>query len=70
MMAALIGRSLGLGPEWTVARVEIGEPVGKPAELHIYVERTPGHAVPCLRCGCDHDVYDTRERTWRHLGIW
>lgn len=70
MMAALIGRSLGLGPEWTVVRVEIEEPVGKPAELHVYVERTPGHALPCPRCGCDHGVYDTRERTWRHLDIW
>ena len=70
MLAALISRSLNLGPEWTVVDVEMRECSPDPDELHVYVERTPGHALRCPRCGAMHGVYDTRERTWRHLDIW
>lgn len=41
MMAALIGRSLGLGPEWTVARVKIGgagREVGGATRLRLFAE--------------------------------
>ena len=70
MLAALISKSLGLGPEWTVVDVEMRDCSPDPDELHVYVERTPGHALRCPRCGGMHGVYDTRERTWRHLDIW
>jgi len=70
MLAALISKSLNLGPEWTVTGVEMRDRAPEPDELHVYVERTPGHALRCPRCGAMHGVYDTRERTWRHLDIW
>lgn len=69
MLAALVEKSMNLGPEWTVADVEFRENDGDD-ELHIYIERTPGHAIPCPGCGVPHGVYDTRDREWRHLDIW
>ena len=70
MLAALVSKSLNLGDEWTVVDVEMRRCGPDPDELHVYVERTPGHAMRCPRCGAMHGVYDTRERTWRHLDIW
>ena len=70
MLATIISKSLNLGDEWTVADVEMRECDPDPDELHVYIERTPGHALKCPRCGAMHGVYDTRERTWRHLDIW
>ncbi|MBQ9067648.1 MAG: ISL3 family transposase [Eggerthellaceae bacterium] len=70
MLAALISKSLNLGPEWTVVDVEMRECDPEPDELHVYVERTPGHALKCPKCGAMHGAYDTRKRTWRHLDIW
>ena len=70
MLAAIISKSLNLGDEWTVVNVEMRECDPDPDELHVYVERTPGHALKCPKCGAMHGAYDTRERTWRHLDIW
>ena len=70
MLAALISKSLNLGPEWTVVDVEMRECAPDPDELHVYVERTPGYALKCPKCGAMHGAYDTRKRTWRHLDIW
>ena len=70
MLAALISKSLNLGDEWTVVDVELRECAPDPDELHAYVERAPGRALACPRCGAMHGAYDTRERTWRHLDIW
>ena len=70
MLAAIISKSLNLGDEWTVVNVEMRDCASGPDELHVYIERTPGHALKCPRCGVMHGVYDTRERTWRHLDIW
>ena len=70
MPAALVPESPDLGDEWAVAGVEMRRCGPDPDELHVYVERTPGHAMRCPRCGAMHGVYDTRERTWRHLDIW
>ena len=68
MLAALFERSMGLGPEWRVEDVWFAE--GSPDELHVRVGRVPGMAVECPRCHARRGVYDTRERTWRHLDIW
>ena len=70
MLAVLVSKSLNLGDEWTVVDVEMRRCGPDPDELHVYVERNPGHAMRCPRCGAMHGVYDTRERTWRHLDIW
>lgn len=71
MLAGLFERSMGLGPEWRVEDVWFEEGAGgSPDELHVRVGRVPGMAVECPACGARRGVYDTRERTWRHLDIW
>lgn len=70
MLAQLFERSMGLGPEWRVEDVWFEEREGAPDELHVRVGRVPGQAVRCPVCGRPCGVYDTRERTWRHLDIW
>ena len=70
MPAALVPESPDLGDEWAVAGVEMRRCGPDPDELHVYVERTPGHATGCPRCGATRGACDTRERTWRHPGIW
>lgn len=70
MLAALFEKSMNLGPEWTVTSAEFREGLPGGDELHIYVSRTPGHAVECPSCGCRRGVYDTRPREWRHLDVW
>lgn len=70
MLAALFEKSMNLGPEWTVVSAEFREGMPGGSELHIYIARTPGHAVECPCCGCRRGVYDTRPRQWRHLDVW
>ena len=70
MLATLFERSMGLGGEWAVTEVWTEEPEGGRGELHVRVARVPGRAVACPECGARCGVYDTRERTWRHLDIW
>lgn len=70
MLVALLEKSMNLGPEWTVLDAEFKKVEGGKDELHIYIERTPGHSVPCPECGVPRGVYDTHGREWRHLDIW
>ena len=70
MLAALVSKSPDLGDERAVVDVETGGCGPDPDGPRAYVERTPGHATGCLRCGATRGVYDTRGRTWRHLDIW
>ena len=70
MLAALLGRPVGLGEAWEVSGTWSGEVEGGPDELHAGVARRRGHAIPCPECGVPCGVRDARERTWRHLDIW
>lgn len=70
MLARLFEHSMGLGPEWEVSDVWFEQPGEGPERLHVRVARVPGEAVACPGCGARCGVYDTRERTWRHLDIW
>ena len=70
MLAGLFEHSMGLGPKWEVSDVWFEQPEGGPERLHVRVARVPGEAVPCPECGRRCGVYDSRERTWRHLDIW
>ena len=70
MPAALVSKSPDLGDERAVVDVEMRRCGPDPDEPHVYVERTPGHAMRCPRCGATRGVYDTRGRTWRRPGIW
>ena len=70
MLAGPFERSMGLGAEWRVTDVWSGERGDAPDELHIRVAHAEGRAVGCPECGRRHGTHDTRERTWRHPGIW
>lgn len=70
MLARLFERSMGLGDEWEVSDVWFEARDGAPDELHVRVSHVRGEAVECPRCHARRGVYDTRERTWRHLDIW
>ena len=70
MLAAPLGRPVGLGEAWEVSETWFEEVEGGPDELHVRVARRRGHAVPCPECGVPCGVHDARERTWRHLDIW
>ena len=70
MLAALLGRPVGLGEAWEVSGTWSGEVEGGPDELHVRVARRRGHAIPCPECGVPCGARDARERTWRHPGVW
>ena len=70
MLAAPLGRSMGLGEAWEVSGTWFEEVEGGPDELHVRVARRRRHAIPCPECGVPCGVRDARERTWRHLDIW
>ena len=70
MPAALVPESPDLGDERAVAGVGTGGCGPDPDGPRACAGRAPGHATGCPRCGAMHGVYDTRERTWRHLDIW
>ena len=70
MLGDLLGRSMGLGPEWEVASSGFLEVGGGRDELHVRIEHVRGRAVGCPGCGRRCGACDTREREWRHLDIW
>ena len=70
MLAGLIEKLMNIGDEWTVTNIEFKENISGGSELHIYIKRTHGQAISCPICNDRCGVYDTRERTWRHLDIW
>ena len=69
MPAGLFERSVGLGDAWEVADAWL-EPHGGADEPHAGVARRRGAAVPRPVCGAPRGARDSRERTWRHLGVW
>ena len=70
MLGDLLGRSMGLEPEWEVASSEFLEVEGGRDEPHVRIGHVRGRAVECPECGRRCGVCDTREREWRHLDIW
>ena len=70
MLAAPLGRPMGLGEAWEVLGTWSGEVGGGPDEPRAGVARRRGHAVPCPECGVPCGARDARERTWRHPGVW
>jgi len=43
----------------------------KEGELHIHINFRRGGKFPCSQCGAeDLPVYDTVDKTWRHLNFW
>lgn len=59
--------ALGLADPWRVADVALSEAAGR---LDIAVTHRRGASFPCPDCRQSSRVYDTVERTWRHLNFF
>jgi transposase len=59
--------ALGLQKPWRVAKVEFAE---SQSRLDIWLDFPSGSAFACPKCNKECGVYDTEERTWRHLNFF
>lgn len=59
--------ALGLGSPWKVKEVVFSE---LNASLHIYLVHEKGAKFACPDCKQPLGIYDTAERTWRHLNFF
>lgn len=64
----LMQLALSLESPWTVSSVEFNKPEGR---LDIHLTFPKGSRFRCPECGqVEQGVYDTQERTWRHLDFF
>jgi transposase len=67
-MNELFRVALGFDEPWKVQKVEF---VATEGQLHIWLDFPAGSTFPCPSCGkTPCGVYDTEERTWRHLNFF
>jgi transposase len=58
--------ALGLEKPWYVSRIEF-DPADR---IDLYLEFKPGSKFRCPGCGKETPVYDSEEKTWRHLNFF
>ena len=63
----LFGMALGLSSPWYIEKVEFD---AQARRLDLFLNFTKGSRFPCPECGEPRPVYDTTERTWRHLDFF
>lgn len=63
----LFGLALGLASPWYIENIEF-DAEGK--RLDLFLNFNKGSRFPCSECGDPSPVYDTVERTWRHLDFF
>lgn len=56
----------GIEEPWILERVEVDEE----KNLHMYVKYKRGNKFKCIKCSELCSVYDTVEKTWRHLNCF
>lgn len=56
----------GIEEPWILERVEVDEN----KDLHMYVKYKRGNKFKCIKCSELCSVYDTVEKTWRHLNCF
>jgi len=59
--------ALGLAAPWQVEKIEF---FLEEKRLEITRNFPVGSRFPCPECGRSCEVYDTEERTWRHLNFF
>jgi transposase len=60
--------ALGLAEPWLVGKIEFSE---ENHQLDLYLDFPAGSQFPCPQCGrAGCGVYDSTERTWRHLNFF
>lgn len=63
----LFRMALGLADPWTVDKIEFSD---EQHQLDIHLDFPSGSRFPCPLCCQPAGVYDTAERTWRHLNFF
>ena len=63
----LFRMALGLADPWTVDKIEFSD---QQHQLDLYLNFPSGSRFPCPLCHEPAGVYDTAERTWRHLNFF
>jgi transposase len=66
-MNELFRMALGLAEPWTVNKIEFSD---SQHQLDIHLDFPSGSRFPCPVCREPAGVYDTSERTWRHLNFF
>jgi transposase len=66
-MNELFRVALGLENPWVVSRIEFS---AENHQLDLWLEYPAGSRFACPDCGRDCGVYDSSERTWRHLNFF
>ena len=67
-MQELFRLALGLAEPWIVGKIEFSE---EQHQLDLWLDFPVGSRFACPECGRDDcGVYDTTERTWRHLNFF
>jgi transposase len=67
-MNELFRVALGLDKPWTVGKIEFSM---ENNQLDLWLDFPPASKFPCPQCGrADCGVYDSSERTWRHLNFF
>ena len=59
--------ALGLAEPWVVSKIEFSQ---EQHQLDLYLDFPAGSKFPCPDCGTGRGVYDTDQRTWRHLNFF
>jgi len=64
---SLFTEALNIELPWILNKVEFNKEEG---QLDIFISHSKGSLFPCPVCGSNCSIYDTRERTWRHLNFF
>jgi transposase len=59
--------ALGMEKPWTVSKIEFSQ---DKHQLDLWLEFPSGSRFACPECGQSCGVYDTADRTWRHLNFF
>ena len=66
-MEDLFRLALGLAEPWRVVKIAFSD---EEHRLDLWLDFPAGSRFPCPACGQTAGVYDTTERTWRHLNFF
>ena len=66
-MQQLFRAALGLAEPWMVSKIEFSD---EQHQLDLYLDFPAGSRFSCPDCGGARSVYDSDERTWRHLNFF
>ena len=66
-MSELFRAALGLAQPWVVSRIEFSD---EHRQLDLWLDFPSGSPFGCPECGKSCGVYDSDERTWRHLNFF